>query len=431
LAKLEPEEGELRVTRNVDIALPEGKVEGFCEESWRPVLDEFVRNFHERGEAGASLTVRHEGQTRIDVWGGIADPATGAPWRENSVSVVFSATKGATALCAHILASRGELDLDQKVSHYWPEFAQKGKGDTTVAMFLDHSAGVPGFIDPIPQGAFLDWAYMARRLAEEEPWWEPGSRNGYHLLNIGWTVGEIVRRISGLSLGEFFQREVARPLGLDFWIGLPDAAHLQFVKVLPYIPGDIWQHVGDFAQLCIDRPDSRPARAIANTGGFVALDAESGAYAVNDFANLKAEVGGAGGVTNARGLALMYDQLAAGGGKLVSADQVWRMSQVAMVSHADPILQIPTRFSLGFMKALDNRRKHGAYESLLISDRAFGHVGAGGSLGMADPDCGLAFGYTMNRMGPGSMLNPRGQALVDATYRCLGYRSNASGFWAR
>ena len=206
--------------------------------------------------------------------------------------------------------------------------------------------GGEGFIDPIPQGAFLDWAYMARRLAEEEPWWEPGSRNGYHLLNIGWTVGEIVRRISGLSLGEFFQREVARPLGLDFWIGLPDAAHLQFVKVLPYIPGDIWQHVGDFAQLCIDRPDSRPARAIANTGGFVALDAESGAYAVNDFANLKAEVGGAGGVTNARGLALMYDQLAAGGGKLVSADQVWRMSQVAMVSHADPILQILVRLQL-------------------------------------------------------------------------------------
>jgi CubicO group peptidase (beta-lactamase class C family) len=417
---------------NVNKPLPKGVVEGYCDPNWQPVLDAFVENFHKRHEVGASLTVRHRGETKVDVWGGLADEKTGTPWKSDSISVVFSATKGATALCAHVLASRGELDLNQKVTHYWPEFGQNGKSSATVAMLLNHSAGVPGFIDPVSKGAFKDWGYIIERIEREKAWWEPGTRNGYHLLNIGWTVGEVVRRVSGLSLGQFFRREIGAPRDVDFWIGLPLEQRPRLVNVIPYTPGEFWTYLGDFAQLCIDHPEAAPAKALSNTGGFVDLDPKTGEYGPNSPENLSAEVGGAGGVTNGRGLAMMYDPLATLSGDVVSADQVWRMSQVSMVSSSDPILQIPTRFSLGYMKALDNRyRQDPDFESLLISDRAFGHVGAGGSLGFADPDCNLAFGYTMNRMGPGSMLNPRGQSIVDAVYRLLGYRSNASGMWAK
>lgn len=417
---------------NTRIEIDQGHVEGFCDEGWHEVLGQFVENFRSRHEVGASLTVRHRGETRIDVWGGLADSQTRTPWKRDSISVVFSATKGATALCAHVLASRGELDLNRKVTHYWPEFGQNGKSEATVATLLNHSAGVPGFMEPLPAGAFRDWEYMIHRLEAEPAWWEPGSRNGYHLLNIGWTVGEIVRRVSGVSLGTFFRKEIAEPRQIDFRIGLPAEECARLVPVIAFQPGEIWDYAGDYAQLCMDDPDAPASRALLNTGGFVDIDPDTGDYGPNQPENLAAEVGGAGGVTNGRGLAMMYDPLATLSGDLVSADQVWRMSQVSMVSSRDPILQIPTRFSLGFMKALDNRdRQDARFESLLIGDRAFGHVGAGGSLGFADPDCALAFGYTMNRMGPGSMLNERGQAIVDAVYRKLGYRSNLPGFWVR
>jgi CubicO group peptidase (beta-lactamase class C family) len=412
--------------------IPEGVIEGRCDHAWRSVLDVFTDNFRQRRERGASLCVIHRGRTVVDVWGGVGN-RSGAPWREDSVSVVFSATKGATALSAHVLASRGELDLNAPVVRYWPEYGGNGKAETTVAMLLNHSAGVPGFREPLPEGAFADWDYMVRRLEEESPWWEPGLRNGYHLINIGWTVGEVVRRVSGLSLGEFFQREVARPLGIDFWIGLPEEMESRVVDVEPYMPEEFWDLPGDpLPKLVVEQPDHPGAVAISHMGGFIAYDPETGEYGPNTRVAHAAQVGGAGGITNGRGLAMMYAPLANGGASLVSPDHVWRMSQVSMVAQKDLILQIPTSFALGYMKAMDNRHLWGRdYQSLLIGDRAFGHVGAGGSLGFADPDCGLSFGYTMNRMGPGSLLNPRGQALVDAVYKQLGYRSSDGGVWAR
>lgn len=412
--------------------LPAGAVEGECDDSWSDVLDAFVENFRTRGERGASLCVRVGGETKIDVWGGVHGKDS-SPWTRDTVGVVFSATKGATALCAHVLASRGELDLDAPVTRYWPEYGQGGKADTTVAMLLDHTAGVPGFMEPLPAGAFADWSYMVRRIEEEEAWWEPGSHHGYHMLNFGWTVGEVVRRASGQSLGAFFAREVAAPLGLDFWIGLPEAEGHRLAEVEPYIPGKVWPPAADpFVEFIQQDRKAPAARAAANIGGYLGVDRETGEFGPNTRRALAAEIGGAGGVTNARGLAGMYSPLANGGEGLISPDQIWKMSQTASASRRDAILQAPTRFALGFMKAMDNRATLGAeHHSLLMGDRAFGHVGAGGSLGFADPDCGLAFGYTMNRMGPSLLLNPRGQALVDAVYRRLGYRSNAGGVWAR
>jgi CubicO group peptidase (beta-lactamase class C family) len=360
-----------------------------------------------------------EGETRVDLWGGHVDEAGSAPWTEDTLSLVFSVTKAATALCAHLLVERGELDLHAKVTHYWPEFGQQGKEDATVAMMLNHSVGLPAFRDPIKPGGYYDWDYMVGRLEQEAPFWKPGIRNGYHMISFGWTVGELVRRVSGKSLGTFFADEFARPLGLDFWIGLPEALEPRVSHMIPFLPGPEGPFT-DFTKALIGDPTSIPALSWLNSGGYSPDAREAHA----------AEIGGGGGISNARSLVRLFEPLADGGGALFSRDSVTRMSQVSMATGDDATLCMPTRFALGFMKSMDNRhRPFGDIESCILGDRAFGHVGAGGSLGFADPDCALAFGYTMNRMGAGLLLNVRGQGLVDAAYRAVGFRTNAPGVW--
>lgn len=405
--------------------LPNGVLEGTCDERFRAVADEFERNFRERGETGASVCVHHQGRAVVDLWGGIADPAAGRPWTRDTVSVVFSCTKGATALCAHLLASRGALDLDAPVAEYWPEFARNGKADATVRMMLDHSVGLPACRTAVKLGGFLDWDYMVDLLAGEEPFWKPGTRNGYHMVNFGWTVGEIVRRVSGRSLGTFFQEEIAGPLGLEFWIGLPEEHEARVAPMIAYLPQP-GEPLGAFTEALLGDPQSVQALSLLN----------SGAYDPNSRAAHAAEVGGGGGIANARGLAGMYAPLANGGAldgvRLVDPHQLALMGQVSMATHEDATLLIPTRFALGFMKSMDNRRRRVTdRDSVLLSASAFGHVGMGGSIGFADPADGLAFAYTMNRMGRGILLNERGQALVDATYRVLGHTSNQGGVWMR
>lgn len=394
--------------------------QGLCDPKFYAVQQEFERNFRERGEIGASVCVTVRGQIMVNLWGGTARVDTGALWTEDTVSLVFSCTKGATAFCAHILASRGLLDLDAPVAEYWPAFAQAGKANVTVKMLLNHQASLPAVRKPLPQGAFYNWELMVAALEQEEPFWEPGTRNGYHGLTFGWLVGEVVRRVSGKSLGTFFQDKVAGPLGLDFWIGLPEQRES---RVAPMIPEEPDTKSPFFAAL-VD-PISLQSLMFLNTGGYMARpDYDSRpAHA--------AEIGGAGGITNARGLAGMYAPLACGGKELVSRDTVARMAAVSSATGRDAVLLMPTRFSLGFMKAVDNRRQPlGRQDSVILSEDAFGHAGFGGSIGFADPKIEMSFGYTMNKMGTGAGLNPRGQSLVDAVYRSLGYRSNAAGTWA-
>ncbi|HEY8516184.1 MAG TPA: serine hydrolase domain-containing protein [Candidatus Binatia bacterium] len=405
--------------------VPNGVVEGSCDARFLPVVDEFERNFRERGEIGASLCIHHQGRTVVDVWGGMARPAENVPWTRDTVSIVFSCTKGATAICAHMLASRGLLDIDAPVAEYWPEFARNGKENATVRMMLDHSVGVPVCRTQVRPGGFYDWDYMTELLASEEPFWKPGVRNGYHMVNFGWTVGELVRRVSGRSLGTFFREEIAQPLGLDFWIGLPEEHEARVAPMIPFVPQP-GEPLGTFVSTLLGDPQSIQALSLLNTGGYDPNCRDAHA----------AEIGGAGGISNARGLAGLYAPLANGGEldgvRLVDRRQLARMSQVAMATHEDATLLLPTRFGLGFMKSMDNRRRpYGDRDSVILSAPAFGHVGAGGSIGFADPEEGLAFGYSMNRMGNGLMLNERGQSLVDATYRVLGYASNESGVWCR
>lgn len=406
------------------------KIDGTAARGFERVAEAFERNFGERGEVGASVSVTVGGRTVVDLWGGTADPKTGAPWRKDTVGIVFSCTKGATALCAHMLASRGKLDLDAPVTGLWPEFGQNGKERVTTRMMLDHSAGVPALRDKVKDSGPYEWDYMSERLAAEAPFWEPGTRNGYHGFTFGWTVGEMVRRASGKSLGTFFQDEVARPLGLDFWIGLPEAIEPRVAPMIPYV------YKADQARtpFMIDLTQNRSSPASLfyfNTGVWRLEKADTReAHA--------AEIGAANGITNGRGLAGIYTPLAQGGGKLVDAKTLACMGELSMATHDDATLRIPTRFALGFMKSMDNRRRSiGAQifgpdvDSVILSSAAFGHVGAGGSLGFADPPAGMSFGYTMNRMGPGLLLNDRGQALVDAAYLSLGYKNKDGGVWVK
>ncbi|MEM1148202.1 MAG: serine hydrolase domain-containing protein, partial [Pseudomonadota bacterium] len=198
------------------------QVQGRCDKQFQRVRAEFERNFLERGEIGASVCLSVAGETKVDLWGGMADPDTGEAWQEDTVSIVFSCTKAATALCAHILIDRGLLNPAAPVSEYWPGFAKHGKEATTVQMMLNHESAVPACRDPVREGGFLDWDYMISRMEDEPAWWDPGTRNGYHMVNFGWTVGELVRRVSGKSLGQFFADEVANKTSADFWIGVPE-----------------------------------------------------------------------------------------------------------------------------------------------------------------------------------------------------------------
>ncbi|MGH1374467.1 MAG: serine hydrolase domain-containing protein [Cellvibrionaceae bacterium] len=402
-------------------------IQGVCDEKFESVAEQFLRNYSERGEVGASVCVRVDDQKVVDLWGGFAEEESQRPWQEDTVSIVFSCTKAATALCAHLLVDRGLLDLNAPVSRYWPEFGQAGKESVTVAMMLNHSAGVPAFREPVKEGGYNDWDYMIERLEKEEPFWQPGTRNGYHMISFGWTVGELVRRVSGKSLGQFFADEIAAPLDLEFWIGLPESIDSRVAPMIAAAP-NLEPPISDFVQAVMNDPKSTSHLALFNNGG----------HNANAVAAHRAEIGGAGGVSNARSLSKMFQPLAnagvisseKGSASLLSSTAIDRMSQVSMATGLDDTLLRPTRFALGFMKSMDNRDyKPGNTEGFIIGDRAFGHVGAGGSAGFADPDAKLAFGYTMNQMGDGILLTDRGQSLVDATYQSLGYRDCDPGFW--
>jgi CubicO group peptidase (beta-lactamase class C family) len=408
--------------QKISIKTKVGQVEGTCDPGFSSVVDAFVTNFEARGEVGASCAIQVEGKTLVDSWGGVKKPG-GDAWDRDTVSIIFSSTKGAMALCAHMLADRGELDLHAPVSKYWPEFAQNGKENATVAMTLDHTVGVPHVRGVPKAGAFYDWDHMIDVIAKEQAFWEPGTRNGYHAITMSWTVGEIVHRTAKKRMGRFFADEVAKPLGLEFWIGLPEQQEHRVAPMLPAMPTAESMQTRFFQKAMSD---------MASPSHFFLRDFM--AFDPNSREGHAAEIGAANGITNARGLAGLYAPLANGGSingvRLLSQDSVTRMSRVSVGTHSDATLVIPTRFALGYMKSMDNRYLPGLDgASCIMSDKAFGHVGAGGSVGFACPETKMSFGYTMNQMGLGLLLNDRGQSLVDAAYRSLGCRSNAGGAW--
>lgn len=409
-----------------------GSLAGSFDPRFERVADAFEKNYRERDELGASVCVTLNGETVVDLWGGTARADTGESWNTDTLSVVWSSTKGAVSFCAHVLASRGQLDLDAPVTDYWPEFGQNGKASITVKMLLSHQSGVCAVSEPLPKGAYADWDLMVAAIEKQKPFFEPGTAHGYQALTYGWLVGEVIRRVSGQTLGAFFREAIAEPLGIDFWIGLPPADESRTARMI--MPEPDLDNLSPF-MAAMTKPGSLQALALGNSGGYM----DPGEDKVRGFDTPKAhaaEIGAAGGLTNGRGLAGMYAPLACGGSlngvEFVSPDILARMGAVASASSRDMTLLAPMRLSLGFFKAMDNRRaRAGMRDSMFLPEAAFGHPGYGGSIGFADPGERISFGYNMNRMGQGMLLNERGQSLIDAVYLSLGFRSRESGNWIK
>jgi CubicO group peptidase (beta-lactamase class C family) len=393
-------------------AMSELTIHGECAARFRRVREVFEENFRTRAEVGAAVAVLHDGEKVVDLWGGWADQARTQPWTRDTIANVYSCTKAMAALCAHQLVERGRLDLDTPVAEYWPEFAQRGKQRIPVRWLLSHRAAVPAVREILPAEALYDWTMICAALAAEEPWWEPGTAHGYHAVTFGWLVGEVVRRIDGRSLGTYFRDEVARPLGLDFHIGLDDAEHGRVAELsqlgLPSAE-ELDPDTLGLMQVVLADPDGMTARAFMNP--------PSMALGVNNPEWRRAEIPGANGHAGARDLARVYGALAHGGdldgAHVLDAKGIARLRS-EQSRGADLVLQVQTRFGLGVM--LPQARADARFGPNLD---AFGHPGAGGALGFADPEHGIGFGYTPNRLGPHILVDPRATALIGAIYEGL------------
>ena len=386
------------------------QISGYCHEDFQEVAEIFAQNFDQYNEIGSSLCVVVDGETAVDIWGGYTNEQRTDEWNNDTLSVAFSSTKAALALCAHILIEREELKTEDKVVKYWPEFGKNGKEEITVGMILNHTAGLPAFATPVEQDGFFDWEYMIRLLEDERPFWIPGKKTGYHMMTTGWLIGELIKRVTGKSLGEFFNDEVSKPYNLEYWIGLPDSEVDRVAKVTPFksSPSD---KPSEFAEAFRSKPNSMQRLSLTNTGG----------YDYNSIDTYKAEIGGVGGITNARSLAGMLTPLAQNDEKLLSKNTVKKLSQSYSVRGKDLMLMLPTRFSEGLMIHMDNRDNfEGEGGSFIIGTNAFGHVGFGGSSAtFADPEYKISFGYMVNKLGGEYLISERCQNLINASYTSL------------
>ena len=383
------------------------KIEGTCDPKFNRVKDVFAENFEKRNEVGAAAAVMLDGKSVVDIWAGHADKEKTKPWTRDTLVNVYSTTKGITAICAHRLADKGLLDIDAPVAKYWPEFAQAGKDKLPVRFLLSHRAGLPAVRKILDDNALFNWTTMTTALAEQEPWWKPGTAHGYHAVTFGYLVGEVIRRITGKSPGTYLRDELAGPLDLDFHIGLDakhDARVAGLIPAAPPGPGE----PNMFAEM-MKNPESAGAKAFMNPPVLTKPGL------VNSREWRAAEIPAANGHGTARSLARLYGALARGGEldgvRVMSKDEVANCS-IEQSNGPDALLIINTRFSLGFMMS-----QPGA--SLGPNPKSFGHPGAGGSLGYADPDAKIGFGYTMNKMQNSLLIDARPLALIDAVYASM------------
>ncbi|MGJ5749561.1 CubicO group peptidase (beta-lactamase class C family) [Streptomyces puniciscabiei] len=382
------------------------QVHGHCDARFTAVREAFEANFRERGELGAAVAVTVDGTTVVDLWGGWADARATRAWERDTLVNVWSTTKGPVALCAHLLADRGLLDLDAPVAAYWPEFAAAGKEKVLVRHLLSHRAGLSGLREPHSLADLYDWELTTARLAATEPWWEPGTVSGYHALTYGHLVGEVVRRVSGLRPGALLEREVTGPLGIDFTVGLPAKEAGRAAELVHPPAADRGEQVAVFSQLT-------PAALAALTNPAV------GAAEANTDEWRAAEIPAANGHGTARAVAALYGVFAGrgrhGGRRLLSPEAAERVRE-GQGSCRDLVLGAgfdrETEAGLGLWLS-------GPQGSYGPNPRAFGHDGFGGSCGLADPEAGVSLGYVMNRMGPRIADDPRKMALIDALYSAL------------
>ena len=374
------------------------ELQGRCEPRFGAVRDAFAANWTDHDEVGASLCVIVGGETVVDLWGGHADAERSRSWERDTIANVYSSTKGIAAAAAAMLVDRGQLDVERPVVDYWPEFGQTGKSEIKVRQLLTHEAGLAGVDEELPDGAVLDWERMLGALERQAPMWTPGEGMGYHAITYGWLVGEVIRRIDGRTCGEFVRDEIAWPLGIDFFIGLPESEDARTADLLP-APGA--------GPIGVGPQDNLAARALG-------LAAPRLAGTVNSREWRAAELPAANGHGNGRSLATIYSALAQGGGELLSQEAIEACGSTEHAAREDMVLGFLVRRSLGFILSTAG----GRYE-WGPNPRTFGHSGAGGSLGFADPDAEIGFGYVMNQMSAGLGADPRWKPMIDAVYASL------------
>jgi CubicO group peptidase (beta-lactamase class C family) len=371
------------------------------------VREGFLENFSRRNELGAACCVYRHGEKVVDLWGGIRNKATGEPWEEDTMVIVHSATKGLAAMTLALAHSRGWLDYEERVCTYWPEFAQRGKETITVRQLLAHQAGLFAFDEPVDRNVVADLDRLAQVLARQTPAWAPGARQGYHALSLGFYEGELLRRVDPQqrSLGQFFQDEIASPLGLDFYIRLPEEIANSRLATLE--SPTVFERLLGFPirlTLATLNPRSNIYRAlITNPGAAISLD-EKRIYARN------LEVPAGGGVGTARAMARAYSVFATGGRELQLRQETLQALSAPAVPSAngfhDDCMKGDMQYSLGFFKPGPTLR--------FGHPGSFGAPGAGGSMGFADPQTGIGYAYVTNRMGTTLTGDPRDVALRNA-----------------
>ena len=388
------------------------EIDGLVEPGFEGVRDAFARNFVDQEEIGAGFCLHVGGRKVVDIWGGIADQATGRAYTEDTLQLVFSTTKGVTASCVNLLIQRGLIDVDAPVARYWPEFAQSGKEDIPVRWLLCHKAGLAVIDKRLSLEEALAWSPVIEALEVQEPIWEPGTAHGYHALTFGWLLGELIRRVDGRGLGQFVAEEIAGPLGLELWIGLPESEEPRVAPMIgsSLLPdeAEIPEAVRELIQQFIG-PDSLLGRALTLNSVFEIPD-------WNTREVHAAEIGAANGITNARSLSRMYagltGQLPDAPAPAVFTPEHLARARETQTSGPDKCLFLETSFGLGYMTSSPFSPYGGA--------GSFGHAGAGGSVGFADPDNDIAVGYVMNKMLANLSGDARTRALIKASYEAAG-----------
>ncbi|HUG83785.1 MAG TPA: serine hydrolase domain-containing protein [Euzebya sp.] len=406
---------EVMMVLQVDV--PDGMVHGDTEEGFGHVADAFRRNFASGQEVGAACAVFQDGRKVVDLWGGYRDGLRRAPWEEDTLVTVMSTTKGVSSIAVAVAHARGLLDYDERVAAYWPEFAAGGKQDVTVRQLLSHQAGLPMIDQPLDLDTLADLDAVGAIIAAQKPAWTPGSRHGYHGISLGWYEGELIRRVdpAGRSIGQFFAEEVARPLGIEFYIGLPDDVDAERLATIhAFKPAEMLLHLHQFPWRFVAgflNPRSITGRTFGNPRVLGLMDN------YNRREVLRLESPASNGTGQVRAIARAYGALATGGAELGIREGTMRALVEPAVAPSggirDLVLHIDSVFSLGYVKPFPSFRFGTA------AGKAFGTPGGGGSFGFADPDTGVGFAYAMNRCGFHLYDDPRELALRDALYRSL------------
>jgi len=394
---------------------------GEVDEGYGKVADAFRCNLSSGRELGAAVAVYREGRKVVDLWGGYRDANIRAPWQQDTIVNVFSTTKGVASLAIAVAVSRGLLDYDAKIADYWPEFAQAGKGSITVRQLLAHQAGLVAVKPPLTLADIADPVTMSAKIAAQEPHWPPGSRHGYHAVTLGWYQSELIRHVDpkGRTIGRFFAEEVAAPLDLDFYIGLPASVdRTRVAQLQAFSLRELVLHMNTMPPVfaaSMFNPASLSARAFV-----VAAGVKAAADFNNDELRVL-EMPSVNGTATARSIAKLYGDAATGGSGLALSravrDDLEGPAAPPTKGVRDKVTHADMSYSLGFGKPT-SKLVFGS------SDRAFGWPGAGGSFGFADPDAGVGFGYVMNKMGFHMYSDPRELSLRQALFRdVLGVRT--------